>query len=190
MSKMMKFIWYAIALWVMASFVVFGFGNNVTIQVLRGFWPFIALLFGFFTGIFSLVVLFSKKNKIQPILSLIISIATLLSFKSVLGCGAWINFQLHRNSYEQIVQKVLAAGTAEERKVVCSDKCRIYDLDTISLSFDYSVGFLNWTQIVYDPQGVKRQKKPGDFHPNPPYDTYLVKSEPMTKDWYLCYFID
>ena len=62
--------------------------------------------------------------------------------------------------------------------------------DVVSLSFNYPIGFLSWTQIIYDPIGVTRPPKAGDSHPNPPYQTYLVKVEPLSKNWYFCCFID
>jgi len=101
-----------------------------------------------------------------------------------------MNFQLHKNGYESVVTKVLTAPGEEERKKICNGGCAVYHEDVVSLSFDYSAGFLNWTQIIYDPIGVPRPPKAGVLHPNPPYQTYLVKVEPLAKDWYFCYFID
>jgi len=97
---------------------------------------------------------------------------------------------MHKSGYESVVAKVLTAPSEEERKKFCDGGCVVYHEDVVSLSFNYSTGFLNWTQIIYDPIGVPRPPKAGDFHPNPPYQTYLVKVEPLSKNWYFCYFID
>jgi len=190
MSALMKFIYTGFALWVVIFVVIFGFGSNAVFQVIRGFWPLMTLPTALIFMLLSLIAIFKEKRKIHPLAVLLLAVVALATFKKTSGWGAWMNFQLHQSGFESTVAEVLCAPNEEERKKICDGRCDVYHEDVVSLSFDYSVGFLNWTQIIYDPIGVPRPPKAGNLHPNPPYDTYLVKVEPLAKDWYFCYFID
>jgi len=190
MSWLMKFIYTAFALWVVIFIVIFGFGSNVVFQVIRGFWPLFTLPIALVFMLLSLTAIFIEKRKIQPLAVLLLSAIALATFKKTSRWGVWMNFQLHKSDYESVVTKVLTAPNEKEQEIVCNGGCVVYHEDVVSLSFAYSAGFLNWTQIIYDPIGVPRPPKAGVLHPNPPYDTYLVKVEPLAKNWYFCYFID
>jgi len=190
MSGLTKFIYTAFAVWVVIFVVIFGFGSNAVFHVIRGLWPLLTLPIALMFMLLSLTAIFMEKRKIQPLVVLLLSAIALATFKKTLGWGAWMNFQLHKSAYESVVTKVLTAPSEKEQEKICKGGCAVYHEDVVSLSFDYSAGFLNWTQIIYDPIGVPRPPKAGVSHPNPPYDTYLVKVEPLTKNWYFCYFID
>jgi hypothetical protein len=190
MSGLMKFIYAAFALWGLIFIIIFGFGSNAVFQVIRGLWPLLTLPIALVFSLLSLIAIFTEKRRIQPLIILLLSAIALATFKKTSGWGAWMNFQLHKSGYESMVTKVLTARSEEERKKICDGGCAVYHEDVVSLSFDYSAGFLNWTQIIYDPIGVPRPPKAGVLHPNPPYHTYLVKVEPLAKNWYYCYFID
>jgi len=190
MLRLTKFIYSAFALWVLIFVVISGFGSNAAFQVIRGLWPLLTLPVALFFILLSLIAIFTEKRKIRPLLVLSLAVVTLATFKKTPGWSAWINFRLHKSGYESVVAKVLTAPGEEERKKICGGGCAVYHEDVVSLAFDYSVGFLNWTQIIYDPIGVPRPPKAGALHPNPPYRAYLVKAEPLAKNWYFCYFID
>ncbi len=189
-SKLVRFIYGAFAAWGVLFLVVFGFGTSTTFQVIRGFWPLLTILIAPVFGILSLVALVKERRKVYPLAVLLLAVIALWAFKRTFGYGAWINFQLHKGGYESVVKRVLAARDDEDRKRLCDKRCTVYHEDVVSLSFPYAEGFLSWAQIIYDPVGIPRPRKLGNFHPNPPYDVYLVRAEPLAKDWYLCYFID
>jgi hypothetical protein len=186
----MKVICGAFLVWGVLFLVAFCFGTNSAFQIMRGFWPLLTLLIAPIFVILALIALFKERRKLPPLIILLLAILAAGTFKKAFGWGAWINFRLHKWSYESVSKNVLTARDDEERKKICGNRCTVYHDGIISLSFPYSVGFLNWTQVIYDPIGIPRPKRPGDLHPNPPYDTYLVKAEPLAQNWYLCYFID
>jgi hypothetical protein len=190
MAGLTKFIYRAFAIWVAIFVVISIFGSSAVIQVIRGLWPLLTLPVAIVFIILSLVAIFMEKRKIRPLIVLLLAAGALATYKKTSGWSAWINFHLNKGAYESVVADVLCAPGVEQRKKICDGRCAVYHDKVVSLSFDYSVGFLNWTQIIYDPIGVPRPPKPGDLHPNPPYDTYLVKVEPLAEHWYFCYFID
>lgn len=56
------------------------------------------------------------------------------------------------------------------------------------VAFHYVHGFLNWHDIIYDPSGQVVAIKSWDERKR--FDTYFIRAEHLTGDWYLGHFGD
>lgn len=177
----MKYIYTAAGIWLTCSVLLFIINHNF--YQLRGLWIIFCLLVTLVLSILSYIALFNEKRKLQPILAIVLIIAiSYFSINKLIIWGTWIHFFLNKGYYEAKLKQVLEAGE-DEREKTCGRECYVRSQSPLQVGFHYAHGFLNWTDIVYDPSGSVTQKE------RPSYG-YLVASEHLTGNWYICHFSD
>jgi hypothetical protein len=97
--------------------------------------------------------------------------------------GGLLHFYLYRHRYQAIVQQVVTLPSKEEQQNICSGNCWIRSSEPLQVGFHYAHGFLNWHDIVHDPSGKVTK-------PEFPSYGYLVYSDHLSGNWYLCHFSD
>lgn len=182
--KLTKSIFITIGVWVAVTLLIYSFGYGEAFPVLRGYWPLASLLIAAILILLCLIAFFINKPKLAPAWAILLVVITAyFSIKMFRSWGGRIHFQIHKSRYEKIVQGISATQNEEERKKICSGDCWIRSSDPLQVGFHFAHGFLNWHDIVYDPS---RQVK----KPERPMYGYLVYSDHLSGDWYLCHFAD
>jgi hypothetical protein len=107
-------------------------------------------------------------------------------FKGVMYWGALAHLYLHKRTYEDTAQRILAARDDAARRRICGENCWLLSSDQVA--FHYVHGFLNWHDIIYDPSGKVLSVRSWDEKKQ--LNTYFISAEPLTSDWYLGHFGD
>jgi len=100
--------------------------------------------------------------------------------------GALAHLYLHKRTYEDTAQRILAARDDAARRRICGENCWLLSSDQVA--FHYVHGFLNWHDIIYDPRGKVLSVRSWDEKKQ--LNTYFISAEPLTSDWYLGHFGD
>jgi hypothetical protein len=181
MSKLMKFTYSTTGIWLLISLLLFIINHSVF--ALRGLWIIFCLFVALVLSVLAYIALFKERRKLQPLLAIALVIAiSYFSINKLVIWGTWVHFFLNRGYYENFLKRVSAAQ-AEERAGICEGKCWIRSQEPLQVSFHYAHGFLNWTDIVYDPSGSVTQMERPSW-------SYLSASEHLTGNWYICHFND
>ena len=184
MLRLKKFIYTAIGLWAISTLLIYSFGHNESLQILRGFWPLLSIFPAGALAILCIIAFFVDKPKLWAAWAIfLVALTTVAVFKTFRSWGAWIHFHTHKSHYEKTVKQIMAASTDEERKKICYDDCWLYSDKPVKVAFHYAHGFLNWHDIVYDPTEAVA-------HPDRPRDFYLVATDRLTGAWFICHFAD
>jgi len=177
----MRFIYSATGTWLIFSVLLFVINHRI--YSFRGLWLIVCLFIALVLSILSYIALFKEKRKLQPVFAIILVLAvSYFSLSKLMIGGTWIHFFLNKSYYESRLKQVSAVAE-EEREKSCRGECYIRSQSPLQVGFHYAHGFLNWTDIVYDPSGSVTKKE------RPNYG-YLVASEHLTGDWYICHFSD
>ncbi len=184
MTKFIRNLLVVLLIWGVLTMVVYALGKNEDIRLLRGFWPFLALLLTCVSMVFCCVTFFVHRPRRDSAIALILVIVVLVW--TVQGAGRWgvrLHFQLYRQQYEALVQRVLASQNEAERKAICANDCGVRSTPSLQVGFPYNHFFLSSSEIIYDPAGeISRSGRP-------PYD-FLIRAEQLSGPWYIGYYGD
>lgn len=187
MHTITRVILTAIGLWCLGLIFLFIFPRILPIAT--GFAGLLSLAVGLLLLILALIALIKERRKRLPLISigLIISIAYIASAKMVTW-GALTHLYLNKATYQTTANRMLEARDESERNQICGEDCWLLSSDPNRVAFHYVHGFLNWHDIVYDPSGTVAEVKTWDERKR--LNTYFIRAEHLTGDWYICHFGD
>jgi hypothetical protein len=183
----MKIFIASLSLWLVIVGVLFVLPHPV--PELTGLaWQFLPLPIAVGLLILSLVALIKDKDRILPLLAIVLTLLTTwVVLRKSMSWGARTQLYLNGKSYEATVAKLLSARDESERRSICGDECMLISDSPPRVAFHYAHGFLNWSDIVYDPTGAVAET---DFDKRRKLNLYLISAEHLSGDWYLCQFGD
>lgn len=171
-----------VGLWLVAWALVL----LIPVPVTAGFHIPLGCLAGVALLILTLVTIVGGRPRVVPIAMLaMIPLFGWVGIRYGLKVSAWTNFQLRRGHYEAKVAELLATADRDEQKRICGDECLMLAKNRVS--FHYIHGFLNWHDIVYDPNDEMMET---DWMKKKQIDIYFISAEPLAKHWYLAHFGD
>ena len=128
---------------------------------------------------------FFTRNKPHSASALMIVVTlSILAWQYGFTVGARIHLLVNERRYQEKISELSRAGSEEERDRICGNMCE--PGSNAIVIFHYCHCFLNWPDIVYDPNEVL--DAPRDELQR--VSIYLHGSKRLSKNWYIGYFGD
>ena len=187
MTVLTKTILAAVGVWFVLLIVVFVVPDFL--PLILGFNVLFSLPIALVFLVLTLFALIREKRKLGPVLGLILIVTvSYVGYGRITYWGARVCLYLNKGSYERTAQRMLTARDSAEQQRICGERCWLLTPNRGPVGFHYVHGFLNWTDIIYDPSGSVAALKSWDEKKQ--FNMYFIKAEPLMGDWYLVYFAD
>jgi len=186
MRRLTKTIFAAIGFWFLALILIFVFPH--LFPVISGFALIASLPIAAILLILTLIALIKERN-LWPVAGAALILAIVfIALPRVMHWGARVHLCLYKQTYENTAQRMLAARTPAEQQSICGEQCWVWSSERSLVAFHYVHGFLNWHDIIYDPNGKVVALESWDERKR--FDTYFISAEHLTGDWYVGHFGD
>jgi hypothetical protein len=133
-----------------------------------------------------LITFFATRSKPRAANAFVmVVIIWLLAWNHGFTAGARIHLLVNERRYLATIAELSRAKSNEEKVRICGEGCEPADDRTVVI-FHYCHCFLSWPDLVYAPNGDLDASR----NELQKINSYLYKSERLSKNWYIGYFGD
>ena len=174
----------AIALWWVPPFAIFALPTDT--PLLTAFAMLYLFAGAIWVSLGFLVSFFLTHHKQQAAAAFVVAVMlSLVAWQNGFTFGARLHLFVNQSRYEAKIRELQRVKSEEEKNRLCGDECDPLS-DPPMVVFHYCHAFLNWTDLVYDPNG--RINAPREDLQK--IDSYLRGSRRLSENWYIGYFGD